>query len=255
VKRLAALVPFVLVLLLVPAPAGAGGGTSVTFVNAVTYDAGTDFPLSLCIDGTLQQADVSTGSSVGPLNLASGDHLIDWVQGTDCTTGSFVSDTVTIDPNANVTVMAWWGSDGRGISVLPNDTSCLGAGLERITLRHGAATDAVDMALVPSGGASTTILTNVSVGEQATADVPNVDYDGGTITATVGGALIVGLGPSGTLPEGSAITVYLYGGNDGDIGYFVGPLAHVDTCVAPTSSSTTSTTAAVSAETRPTFTG
>ncbi len=253
-KRLAALVPLALVLLLVPTPAGAGGGTSVTFVNAVTYDAGQDFPLTLCIDGTLQQADVSTGSSVGPLNLASGDHLIDWVQGSDCTTGSFVSDTVTIDPNANVTVMAWWGSDGRGISVLPNDTSCLDAGQARITLRHAAATDAVDFAVTPQGGSSTVIITNVAVGAQGAATVAAGPYSSGVITGTGGGPTVVTLGAQ-TLVAGSSYTLYLYGGNDGEIGYFLGPVEELSQCVAPTSSSTTSTTAAVSAETRPTFTG
>jgi hypothetical protein len=253
-KRVIALVPLTLVALLLPVlPAQAGVAVaSVTFVNAVTYDAGQDFPLTVCLDGVAQGEELSTGTFLGPVDIAPGDYFVSFVQGTDCTDDGFVEDTITVPADGNITVMAWWGLDDRGISVLANDISCIDEGLARITLRHAGAATALDMSVTPEGGTSTEIITGVDVGDQGTADLAAGPYSSGLIE-TVGGVPVIALG-SQTLEPGSAYTLYVYGGNDGDIGYFLGPVVPLDPCAEPTSTST-STSVAVAAETRPTFTG
>jgi hypothetical protein len=187
--------------------------------------------------------------------LAPGDYGIDWVQGTDCTTGSFVAGTITVDPSANVTVMAWWGSDNaRGISVLPNDTSCFEPGQSRVTLRHAAATGAVDLAVTPQGGTSTVVITDVAVGAQGSANIAGGTYSNTMINGTGGGPTVLALG-SDVLADGSAYFVYLYGGNDGEIGSFAGPFIELQPCAVPPSSSTTTTAAVAAQATSPKFTG
>jgi hypothetical protein len=92
----------------------------------------------------------------------------------------------------------------------------------------------------------------VAVGDQGTADLASGPYSSGLIE-TVGGVPVIDLGAQ-TLDPNSAYTIYVYGGNDGDVGYFLGRVVALDPCTEPTSSST-STSVAVAAATRPTFTG
>jgi hypothetical protein len=255
VKRALVLVPLLFAVLWLPTSANAGVAVaSVTFVNAITFDSESDFPLTVCLDGVAQGEELSTGTALGPVDIAPGEYDVAFVQGGDCSDEDpFAEGTVTFAPDANVTVMGFWGSDGRGVVSLPNDTSCIDSGLSRFTFRHAAATDAVDVTVTPASGAPIDAATGLEVGQQAITDLPSGDYTGGAVTATSDGDPIAALGAA-TLADGESRTAYLFGGADGDIGIFFTPVVQLEVCAAPPSSSTT-TTPAVQAATQPKFTG
>jgi hypothetical protein len=242
-----------LVWLLVPTPATAGTNASVTFVNAITYDAAVDFPLTLCLDGVVQQADVSTGDQVGPIALPPDEYLVEFTQGSDCAAPTFAEGAVTIGAGDDVTVMGWWGPEGPDVALLPNESGCLEPGEGRVVLRHAAATDDVDLSATPAGGSPTEVMSAVAPGSQAGADLPGGLYESGVVTDTASGDVVLDLGMT-FLSEGELVVLYLFGGADGDIGVFPGSAAALDPCATP-SSSTTTTVPAAQPATQPRFTG
>jgi hypothetical protein len=238
---------------LVPTPAKAGGDASVTFVNAITYDAEADFPLTLCLDGVLQQADISTGDAFGPIDLPPNDYLVELEQGSDCGAPTFVEDVVTIEASGNVTVMGWWGADGTEIALLGAESDCVEPGEGRVVMRHGASTDEVDLFVTPSGGSSTEVMSAVEPGGQASADLAAGLYESGVVSDTASGDPVIDLGMT-VLSEGELVVLYLYGGADGDIGVFPGAAEALELCELP-SSTTTATVPAAQGATQPRFTG
>lgn len=253
-KRIVLFVPLLFAALLLPTPAHAGvqAAATVTFVNAVTYDFGNDFELTVCVDGESVADDLSTGASTEPLAIAPGEHDIAYVQGTDCTDESpFVDETLIFDPAANLTVMAWWGSDDRGISVFENDISCVPSGQARLTLRNGSVVEPIDVVVTPDGGESSTVIEGVSTGEEGATEIAAGDYSAVDLSSEG----TYELGPQ-TFEDGSSYVIYAYGGNDGSAGATFGPVL-TDPCSTTTTTATTSTTAATAAAAtvRPTFTG
>jgi hypothetical protein len=250
VKRIVLFVPLLLAAVLLPAPAQAGvqAAATVTFVNAATYDFDNDFELTVCVDGDSVADDLSTGASTEPLAIAAGAHDIEYVQGTDCSEDSiFVEDTITFDAAANLTVMAWWSNDGRGISVFENDISCVPAGQSRITLRNGSAADLVSLSLDDDP-----VIEDVATGEEGATEVDAGDYATEVFT---GEFTIADMGDQ-TFADGTAYVIYVYGGNDGSPGASFGPNL-VDPCSTTTTAAptTTAAAAAAAATVRPTFTG
>jgi hypothetical protein len=253
-KRALAVVPFLFALVLLPTPAKAGGDASVTFVNLITYDADTDFPLTLCIDGTLEESDMSTTESIGPVSVSPGDHLIEFYQSDDCTGSLFASGNLGFDPNEVSTVTGWWGSNSPAVSKWIDDADCVPAGVSRFIVRNVSAAGLVDVSVTPEGGSPDAIITSLSEAGQQTADLAPGPYDGGEVTQTVGGALVVELGPDEVL-EGESRVMYLFGGADGSVGtYFT---VSDQPCEPPDSSSSTTTTTTGSAgqAVQPRFTG
>jgi hypothetical protein len=253
-KRLIVLVAFVLGAVLLPSTvvdAGMATG-SVTFVNAITYDAENDMPMTICVDGDLIVEDLSTTEFFGPVDIAAGTYVVDFMQDTDCADDPFASGSVTIEPGADATIMGWWGVEGRDVTLFDNDLSCTES--SRFTLRHGAATDAVDMSVTPDGGSSTEVISDLAPGDQQAADLAVGAYEGGEITESSSEDPIVDLGPD-TIAVGEVRVAYLFGGADGAIGIFFAPVV-VTQCETPSSSSTTSSTSpAAAAATQPRFTG
>jgi len=252
VKRIVLFVPLLLAAVLLPTPVQAGvqAAATVTFVNAVTYDFDNDFELTVCVDGESVADDLSTGASTEPLAIDAGEHLVSYVQGTDCTDDGFVEENISFDPAANLTVMAWWGSEGQGISVFEDDISCVPSGQSRITLRNGSATTFVSLSLAQDGDPET-VIEDVVTGEEGATEVAAGDYDAVVFS---GESTITDLGGQ-TFADGTSYVIYVYGGNDGSPGASFGPEL-VDPCSTTTTAAPTTTAATAAAATvRPTFTG
>jgi hypothetical protein len=256
VKRIVLFVPLLLAAVLLPTPAQAGvqAAATVTFVNAVTYDFDNDFELTVCVDDESVADNLSTGASTEPLAVDAGEHFVSYVQGTDCADDGFVEDTISFDAAANLTVMAWWGTDDRGISVFENDISCIEAGTSRVTLRNGSAAGNVDLVLTPEGGTADADVAGVAEGEEGSAEVEAGDYEL-VLVEQSGGGDITDFSPQ-SFADGTSYVIYVYGGNDGAAGASFGPEL-VDPCSTTTTAPTTTTAAAAAAAAtvRPTFTG
>lgn len=251
-KRIVLFVPLLLAAVLLPTPAQAGvqAAATVTFVNAVTYDFDNDFELTVCVDGESVADDLSTGASTEALAVDAGEHFVSFVQGTDCEDDGFVEDDITFDPAANLTVMAWWGGEGRGISVFENDISCVPSGQSRITLRNGSAADPVALLLTQDGDPET-VIEDVATAEEGATEVGAGDY---TAVDVTDGDWIDELGAQ-TFEDGTSYVIYVYGGNDGSPGASFGPEL-ADPCSTTTTAAPTTTVAtAAAAAVRPTFTG
>jgi hypothetical protein len=251
VKRIVLFVPLLLAAVLLPTPAQAGvqAAATVTFVNAVTYDFDNDFELTVCVDGESVADDLSTGASTEPLAIDAGEHFVSYVQGTDCEDDGFVEDDITFDPAANLTVMAWWGLEDRGISVFEDDISCVPSGQSRLTLRNGSAADPVSLSLAQDADPET-VIEDVATGEEGTTEVAAGDY---TANVFSGEFLISDFDE--TFADGTSYVIYVYGGNDGSPGASFGPEL-VDPCSTTTTAAPTTTVAtAAAAAVRPTFTG
>ena len=177
-KRIVLFVPLLLAAVLLPTPAQAGvqAAATVTFVNAVTYDFDNDFELTVCVDDESVADNLSTGASTEPLALDAGEHFVSYVQGTDCTDDGFVEDTISFDPAANLTVMAWWGLEDRGISVFENDISCVAVRPVPRHLRNGSAAEPIDLIVTPDGGDAARPSRTWTTGLEGAAEVAAGDY-------------------------------------------------------------------------------
>lgn len=239
-----------------PAGAGLAAGATVTVVNAVAYDADNNFPLTLCIDGTFA-GDLDTEEASDPIDLSPGDHQFEFIQGSDCSGSVFIDETLAI-PAGQVTVMAYWPSDGPTAVVFEDDTSCIESGATRVTFRHGATWPAVNLYMEPSGGAWMEVASGVEAGEQSTADIPAGSYTNSELRDPVSDNVVLDTGDPGDLQTGLVSTLYFYGGADGDTGWFV-ISSEVPVCDQPTTTTTTApsttTTAAPIAVATPRFTG
>jgi hypothetical protein len=255
VKRVIVFVPVLLASLLLPTAlhAGAQETGAVSFANAVTYDFGNNFELTVCLDGVAQVEDLATGATYGPVDVAVGDYDVAFVQGSDCSDSEpFVSGSLTVAPDANLTVMAWWGSEDRDISVFDNDTSCVPAGQSRVTVRNGSTQAPVDLVVTPEGGTATVAVSGVGEGDEATATLAAGAYS--SVGVFYASDPLEGLGAQ-TFEDGSSYVIYVYGGADGSAGASAGPVV-ANPCETPSSSSSTTSTAAVQNQsTKPTFTG
>jgi hypothetical protein len=144
--------------------------------------------------------------------------------------------------------MAWWGSEGRGISVFENDISCVPSGQSRITLRNGSAADLVGLVLDGEPA-----IEDVATGEEGATEVAAGDYEL-VLVEESGGGDITDLSPQ-TFADGTSYVIYVYGGNDGSPGASFGPEL-ADPCSTTTTAAPTTTAATAAAATvRPTFTG
>lgn len=238
-----------------PAEAGTSGGATVKVVNAVAYNADTNFPLTVCIDGTFA-VDLDTEEVSDPIALSPGNHQFEFIQGSDCLGSVFIDETLDI-PAGQVTVMAYWPLEEPTAVVFTDDTSCVQSGVTRVTFRHGAAWPAVNLFMEPSGGAWMEVASGVEAGEQSTADIPAGSYTGSELRDPVTDNVVLDTAEPGDLQTGMVSTLYFYGGADGDTGWFV-ISSEVPVCEQPTTTTTTApttTTAAPIAVATPRFTG
>jgi hypothetical protein len=215
--------------LLIPAAnAGVAGSGEVTIVHAATFDAGTDFPVTVCVDGEVLIEEFNTTDIEGPLTLPAATYNVQIFapNQTDCVGDPALAADITVADGDDVTVMAYWGPEGPAVTVLENDTSCVEAGQGRVTARHAAGAGPVDVTV---GGAA--VLSGLAPGGQASLDVPAGAYPGVEVVLAGTTDVVLDLGTV-TAVENVNLVAYVYGGADGDVGVFTDEIP-LETCPEP----------------------
>lgn len=241
-----------LVLVFTPAPASSQDTGLVTIVHAATFDAESNLPVTVCVDGEVLIPVFNTTDIEGPVELPAGEYDVTIFNPTqaDCAGEPVISGTLQVAAGSDSTAMAYWGPEGPDLAQLTNDTTCVDPGNGRVTARHAAAAGPVDV--VVDG---TPVLSGLAPGAQASVDVPAGDYSGVQVVAAGTEDVVLDIGTI-TVTESNNLIAYVYGGADGAVGVFTDEVEVCEEAVATTS--TTSTTApatAAAAATRPTFTG
>jgi hypothetical protein len=232
------------------APAGAGlAGPqgNVTLVHALTFDAGTNIPVSVCVDDQVLLEEFNTTDIVGPVPLEVGTYNVEIFDPpqADCAGTPDLQADLTIGDGDDITVMAYLPVSGPALAVFDNDTSCVDPGNGRVTARHGAAPSPVN---VRAGGA--VVISNLASGEEAVLDIPAGSYSEVDVVRSADGEVVLDVGTV-NVPEAANLVIYVYGGSDGEVGYFTDEIPLV-VCEQPTTTTTTTTAAPVA---RPAFTG
>jgi len=232
-------------------------GAQVTVGQAATPSAGAaDFPLSVCIDGDLIQADMAAGTISTPLSLAAGDHVVDFIQSEDCSDEPWARGDFNVIDGDNVTLMSWWGNADHGVATLRNDVECIPNGMARISFRNAAAVSSdgpdapVSFHVTPQGGTESTLFNGLVVGDQNRAEIPVGSYTGMRVTVTGSGSEVANLAAE-DFTNGEHQTIYLYGGADGDVGTFSGPPETLPPCDVPSTTTTTAPTTTAPTTTTP----
>lgn len=255
---------------LTPALAGAGiDGTDnalVTIVHDATYDFPDEpFEVTVCIDDEIVDNTFEVTDILGPVPLPAGTYNVEIFGGSveSCEGEAAIDEDLTVTAGDDITVAAIWTSQtqGPGVTVWENDSSCADEGTARVTVRHGAATNGpVDVVGVVAGE-ETTLVPDLAEGAQATLDgVPGglTVEDVQVVAAGTDTTLIV-VGDV-TFEAGTHYVIYAAGGADGSAGVWVDtiPLDVCETPITPTTPTTaapTTTAAASPAVATPRFTG
>ncbi len=188
---------------------GTGTVTVVHGVPGLTVDVYVNHELTL--------KDFAPGTVTDPLTLPAGNYTIDIrPAGAAADSDPAISGTATLDPGANVTIVAHLTADGSPtLSVFSNDTSALDAGMARLVVRHTAAAPAVD--ILADGSV---LVSNLANPDEASADVPAGSYHV-TIAPTGSTEAVFDAGTL-DLQAGTAYFVYAYGSlSDNSFGLLV----------------------------------
>lgn len=245
--------------------AGAADSAKVTFIHLSTWAAGQDNPMAVCVDGTKIEGPQAEGlfnvtDSSAELVLTPGVHTVAFIQdgywnGTDCGGEGAIVQSFTVAAGDNVTI----GldefkpngdvNDPSYITVWNDMASCIEPGKARIGARSTAVAYTEGGPSPVSvwgevGGTVTMVAEGLEYGDQAgkmvSAPATYVDL---TASADMVDEKLAVAGDV-TLQPGTGRMAYVYGGTDGDVGIFVGPVMNPGTCQIPstTTTSTTSTT-------------
>src|SRR6478609_169632 len=107
-----------------PVSQAADTGTTVTVGQFIAYDAGSAFPLTVCVDGTAQTFNwVPSGSTTPPFTLSPGTHTFVFDPHSVCLDPPFLSVDLVVPEGGPVTVFAYWPESGPTAEVLA-DTTC-----------------------------------------------------------------------------------------------------------------------------------
>jgi len=249
---------------LTSAPAGAAPGeTTIYLANAFSFAGGHPFGGTFCIDGAIV-GNAATEEVTGPVTIASGDHLAQFFDSSvgDCTSTANGSFDGTF-PASSVTLMAYWGDAGQALALLDNPLDCVAAGAGRLTVRNGSGfgdPSDVDIYGDGPGGTGQLLLSGIESGDQGTVDLPVGSYTNVVAVASGGTPpddTVVDLGSINVVANSGAYA-YLYGGNDGDVGSFLGNPAELNACAVATTLAPTTTAppaAAAAVQATPAFTG
>ena len=159
------------------------------------------------VNGDLTLDDFEPGDLAGPLDLAPGTYTvaITTADAADASAPAIGPVDLVLEGGMNYTAVAHLDADGTPTATLfTNDTSTLGAGEGRLTVRHVAAAPAVD---VLAGGAA--VITDLTNPNEAELTLP-----AGTVSASVAAAGTTDplIGPADvTMAEGSNTIVYAWG--------------------------------------------
>lgn len=163
------------------------------------------------VNGEETIPDFEPGTLTDPLPLPAGSYDIEvYVDGDDPETDepAISAEGVEVPGGANLSLVAHLDADGTPmLSAFVNDTSQLGAGQARLTVRHTAAAPEVDV----RAGGEPVIESLANPGEQV------LDLPAGTVSADVvaAGTDTVVLGPADLdLAEGTNTIVYAWGSLD-----------------------------------------
>lgn len=226
----------------------------VTIVHAATYDAGNDFPVTVCSDGALLDDDFRVGQQLGPIGVPAGtlNAQIFVGAGGDCSGDPAIEENLPIEAGDDVVVAAIWNAEGPALTSFDFDRSCVDPGNARVSALHAATAGTVDVWAGPAGGDLAPLIPDFAEGAYAgPLDVPAGSYDIAVFPA--------GADPSGTpaiavdglpLGEASHTVIYAIGGNDGDLGAFALE-ADVALCEVPVEETTPTTVATGPAEATP----
>jgi hypothetical protein len=205
--RLTALLAVALLMILAPAASAQSDTGSVTVVHGVP-----GVTVDVWVNGDPTLEGFEPGTVTDPLELPAGSYDIEiYPAGADPDSEDpVISGSADLEAGANVSLVAHLDADGNPtLGVFANDTSTIGAGEARITVRHTAAAPAVD--ILANGDA---VFTGVENGQEGVADLP-----AGTIEAAVAraGETDPVLGPAEVdLGEGVNTIVYAIGSAEED---------------------------------------
>jgi hypothetical protein len=186
-----------------PASAQADEGT-VTVVHGVP-----DLTVDVYVNGDVTLEDFEPGTITDPLTLPAGDYELEVrPAGEDPESDPAISGSATLPAGANASIVAHLDANGEPtLSAFVNETSEIGAGDARLTVRHTAAAPAVD--ILADGSALVSGLANP---DEATTEVPAGTYE---VAVAPEGTADPVLGPTDlTLDEGTASIVYAIGSAD-----------------------------------------
>lgn len=188
-----------------PASAQSDAGT-VTVVHGVP-----GLTVDVYVNDDLTLEDFEPGTVTDPLELPAGDYDIA-IRAADEDPGSdpAISGSATVEAGSNASLVAHLNADGEPtLSAFGNDTSEIGSGDARLTVRHTAAAPAVD--ILADGSA---IVSGLSNPDEATTEVPAGTYEAAVAPEGTTDPVI---GPTDlTLEEGTSTIVYAIGSLDDD---------------------------------------
>ncbi|MBB5833272.1 DUF4397 domain-containing protein [Kribbella italica] len=162
-------------------------------------------------NGKALLTDFKPGTLTDPVKLPEGTYDLKVTAAGAGAGGAAViqANNVEVPGGANITVVAHLSAAGKPVlTPYVNDTSKLGAGKARVTVRHDAAAPAVD---VRAGGEP--VFKGLTNPKEAKADLP-----AGTVKAdvTLAGTSTVAIGPADlNLKEGTNTIVYAWGSASG----------------------------------------
>ncbi|HUH06976.1 MAG TPA: DUF4397 domain-containing protein [Egibacteraceae bacterium] len=183
-----------------PAAAQTDQGT-VTVVHGVP-----DLVVDVYVNGDLTLEDFAPGTITDPLTLPAGDYeLAIRPAGADASSDPAIAGSATLPAGADASIVAHLDADGAPtLSVFSDDTSEIGAGEARLTVRHTAAAPTVD--ILADGSALVSGLANP---DEAAAEVPAATYQ---VAVALEGTADAVIGPADlALEEGTAYFVYAIG--------------------------------------------
>ncbi len=185
------------------APAVAADDATVSVLHAVP-----GLTVDVYANGEELIPNFEPGTLTDPLSLPAGTYdLAVYADGDtpDSADPAIEANGVEVPAGVNATVVANLDADGNpALNVFVNDTSAVGAGNARLTVRHTAAAPAVDIRA--DGGVLVEGLTNPN---EAVASVPAGSYSADVVLA---GTDTVAIGPADvSLGEGTNTIVYAWG--------------------------------------------
>jgi hypothetical protein len=188
-----------------PASAQSNAGT-VTVVHGVP-----GLTVDVYVNDDLTLEGFEPGTVTDPLELPAGDYDVAIrPAGEDPGSDPAISGSAAVEAGANASLVAHLDADGQPtLSAFANDTSAVGAGDARLTVRHTAAAPAVDIL-----ADSSAIVSGLANPDEAVTEVP-----AGTYQAAVApeGTTDPVIGPTDlTLEEGVNHIVYAIGSLDDD---------------------------------------
>jgi len=186
-----------------PASAQSDAGT-VTVVHGVP-----GLTVDVYVNGDPTLEDFEPGTITDPLELPAGDYDVEIrPAGEDPESDPAISGSAAVEAGTNASLVAHLDADGEPtLSAFANDTSKIGAGDARVTVRHTAAAPAVD--ILADGSA---IVSGLANPDEAVTEVPAGTYE---VAVAPEGTTDAVLGPTDlTLEEGVNHIVYAIGSLD-----------------------------------------